>query len=78
MKLSVQAVVLGTIAGGLLVARVLGGWHDRLQLMRVIGMVDPPAWLLYPAILLHVSRANRQRRNELRLADGLITSVVLD
>jgi hypothetical protein len=78
MKLSAQAVVLGTIAGGLLVARVLRGCYDRMQLMRVIGMVDPPAWLLYPAIVLHVSRANRQRRNELRSADGLITSVILD
>jgi hypothetical protein len=78
MKLSAHAVVLGAITGGLLAARVLVGWYDRLQLMRVIGMVDPPTWLLYPAILLHVAPANRDRRNELQLANGLVTSVVLD
>ena len=78
MKLSVHAVVFGTISGGLLGARVLVGWYHRVRLMRVIGMVDPPAWLLYPAILLHVAPPNRHCRNELRLADGLVTSVVLD
>jgi hypothetical protein len=34
--------------------------------------------VLYPAILLHVAPPNRHCRNELRLADGLVTSVVLD
>ena len=47
----------------------------RVRLMRVIGMVDPPAWLLYPAIVLHVAPPNPHRRNELRSADGLVTSV---
>jgi len=40
-------------------------------------MVDPPVWLLYPAILLHVGQANR-RRTDVRLVDGLVTSVRLE
>jgi ABC-type transport system involved in cytochrome c biogenesis permease subunit len=77
MKLSAHAVVLAVVAGGLVTGRVLADWYHRARLMRVIAMLDPPAWLLYAAILLHVAPANPRRRNEVRSADGLVTSVRL-
>jgi hypothetical protein len=78
MKLSARAVVFGAVAGGMLAGRVLADWYHRVRLMRVIAMLDPPAWLLYPAILLHVAPANPRRRHEVRSADGLVTSVRLE
>jgi hypothetical protein len=78
MKLRAHAVVLGAIVGGLLSGRVLADWYHRVRLMRVIAMLDPPAWLLYAAILLHVAPANPRRRHEVRSADGLVTSVRLE
>jgi 2-polyprenyl-6-methoxyphenol hydroxylase-like FAD-dependent oxidoreductase len=38
------------------------------QFMRVIGMIDSPARLLRPPILLRIARANRSRRTEQRAA----------
>ena len=76
MKLGARSVVLGAIVAGLLAARVLADFYRRMQLMKVIGMVDPPVWVLYPAILLHVAQANR-RRTDVRSADGLVTSMLL-
>jgi len=77
MKFRAHAVVLAVIAGGLLTGRVLADWYHRVRLMRVIAMLDPPAWLMYAAILLHVAPANPRGRNEARSADGLVTSVRL-
>jgi 2-polyprenyl-6-methoxyphenol hydroxylase-like FAD-dependent oxidoreductase len=36
------------------------------QFLRVIGMIDPPARLLRPTILLRIARANRSRRTDPR------------
>jgi len=77
MKLRAHAVVLALVTGGLLTGRVLAGWYHRVRLMRVIAMLDPPAWLMYAAILLHVAPANPRRRNEVPSADGLVTAVRL-
>ncbi|HZC89105.1 MAG TPA: hypothetical protein VE400_00275 [Mycobacterium sp.] len=76
MKLGASSVVLAAVVAGPLAARVLAGFYRRMQFFRVIGMVDPPVWVLYPAIVLHIAPANR-RRTEVRSADGLVTSMLL-
>jgi hypothetical protein len=77
MQPRAHAVVLAMVAGGLLTGRVLADCYHRVRLMRVIAMFDPPAWLMYAAILLHVAPANPRRRNESRSADGMVTVVRL-
>jgi hypothetical protein len=74
MKLSVRSRVTAVVLAGLLAGRMLADCYRHAPLIRVIAMVDPPVWGLYPAILLHISATGRSRAGA-RSVDGLVTSI---